>query len=82
MDKDIQRTKLAVAKGGWAKQIKVIMNTLNLDEHWATHRIVESAYCPLETNVTLHVNYIWIKKEHLIGIREGNLLVDSIKPCV
>lgn len=33
-----------------------------LDEHWAMYRIIESSYHTVETNVTLQINYIWIKK--------------------
>ena len=43
------------------------------------YRIVKSLYCTLETNVTLYINYIWIKKR-IFDIREENLLVDFIKP--
>ena len=33
-----------------------------LDEHWEACRIFEWLYCVPETNITLSVNYTWIKK--------------------
>ena len=30
---------------------------------WVMYRIVQSLYYPLETNVTLYVNYAWTEKK-------------------